>query len=1012
MNSKQKVFVNVFIMLIVLSTKLLANIQTTERFSLSDGLPSNAVFDIFEDSRGLVWLATGAGLYEFTGENINYRKELMRLQGERVNSICEDGEGNLWISSLGVGLSSFDGENLSVIHLDSLNKDCEIYCLQALKTNNKLVLGTSEGLYEFTINKPLLTTKKTSYANAIYKIRAVENNLIVNSKCQTDNFISDINNVNDQKNRNTDIPIVSLGKQNNIEHLKSELAEGKPFYLKLSKDNLIYVDVIEQEGNAILSYYLLRYFENGIEKRKILKLQENELLDFSDSNGLNDFFIHTIFIRKGQNDLWFGSQNYGLVKVKNNFLKYIDTGFTGFQNPQNQDLVLDNYGNIIISNKDKIVIINDLQIKKQVEAKDFHTCCSGKVADYTDLLLYRIVLAKNGLVWISSNKGFFTLDTKTYYLQFIGISPANEFVFNQKGELFYFWNNTFHFYNQKDSYQENVTYSFEQERKIEISKILTQGDNIWIATKQKGIIRVFKDKIFIYNRENLGIHNVINDLIVVDKSTIIAGGNDGLIYKLKLINNDVKLEDTIGNKDGIVGTTIQGFQFLDDNSLWCGTNIGVHRIDYSSWQKDSSLQFRFWNLNDGYYDRNGGRSLVDREDNIWVQTRNRLLKIEAKRYKDQDQLRTRIGLRSILVQNKQWVSEQKGIDKWTHAPIEPVVFKYFENDITFNFGMDFCQNISNVRFRYILEGYDKTWSDWKTSTEAMYSHVPGGDYCLRIEGRQLSDRQIVPFSFHIKVEVRWWKTGWFIALASILLFVLVIVLAKTYVRIIKRREKVKTKQFNRVIALKMKTLQTQLDPHFIFNALNSIQSHILEENTENALDFLADFSIVLRKNINNASKDYISLADEINYLEHYLKLEQMRFSDKFSYHIKVNSAINLHGYLLPPMLIQPFIENTIKYALSRGEEKGELDVIFETEEDAYLTCVITVSDLESKKINGGNQVNSTNNYHKSLQVSRERIKLLNAVIEKGRVYSYLIEDLTDDLGNSCGSKVVLGFPKI
>ncbi len=985
----------------------MANMQTTKVFSRSDGLPSNTVFDIFEDSRGLVWLATDAGLYEFSGEDVKLRKELIGLQGERVNSICEDLNGNLWFSSLGVGLSKFDGENLWVIEFDSLKKEREIYCLQALRAENKLMLGTCEGLFEFDVEKHTLRAKNSEDPKAIAKMRLVNNHIVVSNQYQSDTFKLDT----DITNNKNEVEIVNLGYQNNNELLKNKLDGEKTFLLNLSKGNSIIADVIEQEENSIHSFYLLRYFELGVEKRLILKLQDNLLVDFSTENNLNNYFINTIFLRKGQNDLWFGTQNYGLVKIRNNFLQYIETGFVGFQNPEQKDLTSDSLGNIIVSNKNELIIVNNFQIKKRIVAKEFYKSCVGKVADFKNFSLYRLKLDKKGLVWISSSKGFFTLDTNNYQLQFVGITPASEFIFTQEDELLCFWDNTLSFFNRNGPCQKNLSYSFTQSRTIEISKITTQGDIIWIATRQKGIVKFHEGKFSIYNRENLGIHNVINDLIIIDSSTLIGGGNNGLIYKLKLIDNDLKVVDAIGNEDGIVGAAIQGFQLLDDKSLWCGTNVGVHRFDYNSWKKDSTLDFRFWNLYDGYYDLNGGKSIVDANQDVWVLTTKRLLKIDTKRFKEQDQLNTRISLRTILVHNEEWVPKQSEVEEWTNVPIEPIVFKYFENNLTFYFGMDFCQNTSNVRFRYFLEGYDKTWSDWTTDTKAMYSHLPGGDYFIRIEGRQLSGSETIPFSFQIKVKIQWWKTWWFIILSGLLLILIIILTAKTYVKIVRRNEKERTKQFNRIIALKMKSLQNQLDPHFIFNALNSIQSHILDENTENALDYLSDFSTVLRKNINNANKDFISLADEINYLQHYLKLEQMRFYDKFSYELNVNSSIKPHKFLLPPMLIQPFIENAIKYGLSGSEERGKLMLSFEVDEDDYLSCIISDNGIGRQKSKGFQKDSNISNHHKSLQITRDRIKLLNKVLDNGRVYSYSIEDLMDENDTPCGTKVVLGFPK-
>lgn len=240
---------------------------------------------------------------------------------------------------------------------------------------------------------------------------------------------------------------------------------------------------------------------------------------------------------------------------------------------------------------------------------------------------------------------------------------------------------------------------------------------------------------------------------------------------------------------------------------------------------------------------------------------------------------------------------------------------------------------------------------------------------------------------------------------------IVLLLSGACVFFSKKQERVRMREFRWKSNLQIKSLQYQLDPHFIFNALNSMQSYILEEQKEKALDCLSDFSNVLRKKIEHADRDFISLWEEIEYLQLYLKLEQMRFSNKFSFYFHVSHSINSHQLKLPPMFIHPFLENAINSRLAGLEGDGILNVNFKLDGDDFLRCIITDNGLGREKEKDANQPSNSKNYSKSLQITKDRMDLLNKMQHEGKFYSYVIEDVEDENGFSKGTRVEITFPK-
>ncbi len=233
---------------------------------------------------------------------------------------------------------------------------------------------------------------------------------------------------------------------------------------------------------------------------------------------------------------------------------------------------------------------------------------------------------------------------------------------------------------------------------------------------------------------------------------------------------------------------------------------------------------------------------------------------------------------------------------------------------------------------------------------------------------------------------------------------------RIYTRKILKEEEERNKINTSILGLKMKTLQKQLDPHFIFNALNSIQGYILEQETENALDYLSDFSTVLRKNINNADKDYISLSDEIAYLKLYVKLEQMRFMNQFIFEITINKDINPYNYHIPPMLIQPFIESAIRFGLSSCKKDGLILINFDLEDSRYIRCTIEDNGIGRSKSKEYDAESRKSSYEKTMQIIQERINLLNKISNNTHKYEYKIFDLYDETQKPVGTKIEIGLP--
>jgi LytS/YehU family sensor histidine kinase len=202
--------------------------------------------------------------------------------------------------------------------------------------------------------------------------------------------------------------------------------------------------------------------------------------------------------------------------------------------------------------------------------------------------------------------------------------------------------------------------------------------------------------------------------------------------------------------------------------------------------------------------------------------------------------------------------------------------------------------------------------------------------------------------------------------------------------------------------LKMQFLRAQMNPHFMFNSLNSIKHFILTNEREKASEYLSNFAQLIRSILSFSNARYISLADELNTLETYVGLERIRFSDGFDYQIKVSESIDPSALLVQPLIFQPYVENAVWHGLMHKESQRRLEIEI-SENKNMLTCSITDNGIGREK---SASIKSKSNTRKSLglQISELRMKAqdANTTVE--------IIDLKSENGTSLGTRVLISLP--
>lgn len=341
-----------------------------------------------------------------------------------------------------------------------------------------------------------------------------------------------------------------------------------------------------------------------------------------------------------------------------------------------------------------------------------------------------------------------------------------------------------------------------------------------------------------------------------------------------------------------------------------------------------------------------------------------------------------------------------GIDTTTLTHYE---LNYAMNSIEINIS-GVSNGKSDLQYKYILEGKDTNWV-YSVSTSVYYSSLAPGYYTFKVyamndNGIWSSSPAVITFN----IEKPFYSSVWFI-LFCVLLVVAITLLLLFYVnKQHQQKNKLLEEQKQKVLFSELQVLRSQMNPHFIFNTLNSIQSFITKNESKDAVIYLSKFAKLMRATLANTKKQRISLKDEIETLGLYLELEQLRLNHKFTYQIIVDDKIDVQYEQVPSMLIQPYVENAIWHGISHLEGNGIIRVQFLLEKENLIKCVVEDNGVGREEAMKKKQSSSTSF---GMSITKERIELLNSI--GGNELTLKINDLTIN-NQPAGTRIELFIP--
>ena len=330
------------------------------------------------------------------------------------------------------------------------------------------------------------------------------------------------------------------------------------------------------------------------------------------------------------------------------------------------------------------------------------------------------------------------------------------------------------------------------------------------------------------------------------------------------------------------------------------------------------------------------------------------------------------------------------------------ILNHDENYLTLFIKAISYKSSKNIKYRYKLDGFDDKWIE-TANRYVRFPALPPGKYTFLItattDGENWSKE---PVLINFKIKKHYTQTVAFVLF--IILTVILTLLIIFYYLYSNLKKDIENKR--NLLFAEQKALRSQMNPHFIFNALNSIRRYILENEIDIADEYLTSFASLMRRVLDNSKQYTISLESEIETLRLYLELEKMRFDESFIFKINVEKNIEIQSIKIPPMLIQPYLENAVWHGLAPKKTKGKLSLSF-SEINKKLLCVIEDNGIGRKK---SAEISKRRHGHVStgLKNIEERINLINS-LNKSDINIKII-DLYDKNNEAIGTKIKILFP--
>jgi ligand-binding sensor domain-containing protein len=939
----KKILIHLFVLLLPLYP--FAQFEPVQQFSVKDGLPSAVVYDCLQDKQGFMWFATAAGLARFDGTNFKVFTTKDGITNNEVLQIFLDDDGSIWIIPYGGKICIYDPQSNKI--LNSTNTP-ELGKIETIG-DNVFFRNSAIGFVSCTLGNIIQLKNKTI---TITKMDSLLDFWPLN----TDSAICFI-----MKNHHIDAYYFTGGRitnmgvsKNNIQwHHSSTTSEfGKiRVYNSLGTPNQLTIyrfsgkKSIEKMGKFRYPFQIHSTQKYGSEfyintanglfiTDSVLNVKQYLFKGISISKSFSDRDGNEWFTTISGEGVLLRMKNGVFQYNKNNGLPHDNINAIGFDK-RNRLFCGDAGGDLYSVQMAASVISTKMITRFSDPIRGIGIVNDTMVVFSTKQILTeenkRITLASAikavfpdtiGNLLIGCTRGLFIMKKNTTSLNLMNSIQTFRTFCYYAGRLF--------FGNNKGLYLVSSLYPYREEKIKQnlplfnqpVNHLLATADGLlWVATNTAGIYALKEGRVMVHLQSDSGL---------------------------------TRLSSSICKKIFFEKT---------GKTLWVATNKGVNRIEYSVSGNSVRAIVSVIGTSEGLNDDdvndicvNGGKVYAATIKGVCVFPENIQPRIIP------------MVITGIRIKNYELPDSLMEVK-------DEYKLNFRQNNISISFaGISFTGNRHlQYQYRFFSETGDTAWTT-TNATSAEFGQLSPGRYTFQVKTGFGNIKQI-----RFNISTPFWKTNAFYFLMLLLAIGVVWMITRALVRNIRKKELEKTATNKKFSELELKALQAQMNPHFVFNAMNTLQNYILKHESEQANEYLGRFSRLMRLFLDASRNKFITIVKEVELLQHYIEIEQARLDTPFTYSIICDGAIDPDTEI-PSVIIQPFVENAILHGLRhRHDNNGKLEIAFKLSENDII-CVVTDNGIgreEAKKIN---IAKGTNYKSQGMQLIDEKIETLKAVV--------------------------------
>ena len=992
-------------------------------------LSSNVVTAIEQDKNGMMWFGTKRGLNTYDSYSFEEYNQTDGIINATITDIRSVGD-TLFVGTE-KGLCIYDIKNKKATNFfaetDSLViPDNHIFYISR-PINGKVVVCTKGGTSVYDLEKKTFRISKINNYSPNYEVRGIEyiscndswvvatsNGLVIyqddNQSVRHYNYIGNYENTlpnNDLKCicKVTDEKVF-IGTANGVCVLDAKSRNIKKIDLNtLTRSKSLKLDIsniIPFTDNEVM----ISTYTNGLYVYNYHDNTAMHISKFNKVNALSENYIYDIY-KDEQGSVWIATFT-GLNRFENNLARFSTVSIYENGSMLSINCFLEMHDdNILVGTESGIKVFN-INDKSITEFKSFF---NSKENYFESLYVYNFYLDNDSCIWIGTrNTGLYVYDIKEdkvidvsdkYGIDKLKHAVIRGTVMDEYDNMWVATNMGLCRINLKDK-----THKFYMPQKKDknaipyhdIFDLLLDGESLYVTTG---------NGLAVYNYDSDDFATYLlpdsltqNDVVKNNGFFDIVDGEDGRYYIGSYSNGMLsfspkKKQFKTPKTMGELGTMVYAIVPDDNGTLWASTSKGIMKY------KPTTKELTNYDVADGLQGSEFSPNAFLKSEDGYVFFGG----FNGFNYFKPDQIQLEVREPKVII-TKLLVNDGKKYRYMTHGDTINLPYKYNSFEIEFATLNLLRKNM--VKYACMLEGYDKEWGYFNSSHRYVdYNRMRPGVYVFKIKAaNEVNQWTEEPVELTIIIHPAWYQRASFNISVLLLLTFAVFIVVRQRTKIVKQKREQKriiTELETQMLQLKQKTLQLQMNPHVIFNTLNSIQQYILNQDVENAVTYLSSFSKLMRRILNNSNERYITLSDEIEAVSLYLQLESMRLGNRFKYDIEVDSDVDVKNIEIAPLIVQPFVENAIIHGLVPKKENCLLKIKFSKISEDKLLCVVEDNGVGRKCSEKMKQERGSSHKSYGMSITRRRLETLTKISNDD--FSVEIVDLYDDNGNASGTRV-------